>query len=202
MQLDGREVHSGPTAPTGMPARIAVLISGGGRSLLNLHEGVLSGKLNINIALVLASRPCLGAERAESSGLPTLVEASPLDATRLRAVVDEFRIDYIVLAGYLRLLPILEGMERRVLNIHPSLLPRFGGPGMYANRVHEAVLAAGDTESGCTVHWCDHEFDRGDIILQRRCPVLPGDTAATLAARVFQEELIALPEAVAGVCRL
>jgi phosphoribosylglycinamide formyltransferase-1 len=100
-----------------------------------------------------------------------------------------------VLAGYLKLVNIPPGYERRVVNIHPALLPGFGGAGMYGHRVHEAVLASGDGESGCTVHFCDEVFDRGPIILQKRCPVLPGDTPDMLAARVFDLECRAYPEA-------
>ena len=104
-------------------------------------------------------------------------------------------IDLVVLAGYLKKIEIPPGFDRRVLNIHPALLPRHGGKGLYGHFVHEAVLAAKEPESGCTVHYCDSQYDTGPIILQRRCPVLPGDTPETLARRVFDEECLALPEA-------
>jgi phosphoribosylglycinamide formyltransferase 1 len=97
-------------------------------------------------------------------------------------------------------LPIPAALEGRVLNIHPALLPRFGGPGMYGHHVHEAVLAAarseGLTQSGCTVHLCNNEYDKGQILLQRTCPILQGDTPDSLAARVFEQELVAYPQAI------
>ncbi|MBI1757436.1 MAG: phosphoribosylglycinamide formyltransferase [Fimbriimonas ginsengisoli] len=109
--------------------------------------------------------------------------------------------DLVCLAGYLRLLPneVLRAFQNRILNIHPALLPRFGGKGMYGMRVHEAVLAAGVSESGCTVHLVNERYDGGRILLQRRVPVLPGDTPETLAARVLKEEHRAYPEAIAQV---
>lgn len=107
--------------------------------------------------------------------------------------------DWICLAGYLRLLPseVLARFPNRVLNIHPALLPKFGGKGMYGQRVHEAVIAAGETESGCTVHYVNEQYDEGAIILQRRCPVEAVDTAETLAARVLEQEHLAYVEALA-----
>jgi folate-dependent phosphoribosylglycinamide formyltransferase PurN len=100
------------------------------------------------------------------------------------------------MAGFLSLWRIPEAFLGRVINIHPALLPEFGGREMYGRRVHEAVLAAGKTVSGCTVHYCDNEYDHGPVILQRQVPVLPTDTADDLAARVFAEECIAYPEAI------
>ena len=108
-------------------------------------------------------------------------------------------VDLVCLMGFLLLLPIPADFERRVLNIHPALLPDFGGEGMYGNHVHAAVLAGGRAESGCTVHYCDNLYDHGEIILQRRCPVLPNDTVETLATRVFEEEKKAYPEALRRV---
>ncbi len=109
------------------------------------------------------------------------------------------RIDLVVLAGYLKLVSIPEGYQRRVINIPPALLPDFGGPGMHGHHVHDAVLKAGRTESGCTVHYCDAHFDSGEVILQRRCPVHPGDTPDSLAARVFALECEAYPQAITRV---
>jgi len=109
--------------------------------------------------------------------------------------------DLICLAGYLRLLPreVLEAFPRRILNVHPALLPKFGGRGMYGMRVHEAVIAAGETESGATVHWVDEAYDEGDVVLQRRCPVFPNDTPESLAARVLVEEHKVYVEAIRSV---
>ena len=100
------------------------------------------------------------------------------------------------MAGFLSLWRIPEQHRSRVINIHPALLPEFGGWGMYGHRVHEAVLAAGKTESGCTVHFCDNEYDHGPIILQRKVPVMPNDSPADLGARVFEQECIAYPEVI------
>jgi folate-dependent phosphoribosylglycinamide formyltransferase PurN len=104
-------------------------------------------------------------------------------------------VELVCLAGYLRRFRV-DAWRGRTLNIHPALLPDFGGQGMFGTHVHAAVLAAGRTETGCTVHWVDEEYDHGATLVQRRCPVLPGDTAETLAARVFAEECVAYPQAV------
>lgn len=187
-------------------APIAVLVSGSGRSLENLAECVARGELDVTIALVLSDRPGTGAfARAERLGLPCLLveRRAFADAASFSAAVfgalDDRGVRLAVLAGFLRLLKIPSHWSGRVLNIHPSLLPAYGGKGFYGHHVHEAVLAAGEAESGCTVHFVDDEFDHGAPILQRRVPVLPGDTADSLAARVFEEEKIALPEAIRRV---
>lgn len=180
------------TSPT---PRLAVLLSGSGRTLVNLIEHIRSGRLHAEIPLVIASRECLGAQRARELGITTLIIRGDIPPDHLERLVAEHRIDWVVLAGYLRLLPISPSLAGRVVNIHPALLPKFGGPGMYGHHVHEAVIASGDPVSGCTVHLCDSAYDRGPIILQRQCPVLPADTPDTLAARVFELECQTYPEA-------
>ena len=184
-------------APAVQPApRLAVLISGGGRTLVNLLDRIESGSLAASIPLVIASRECQGADRARERGVPAVdVIRGEIPAPVLGRLLREHAIDWVVLGGYLKMVHIPPGFERRVINIHPALLPGFGGAGMYGHRVHEAVLASAAGESGCTVHFCDEVFDRGPIILQKRCPVLPGDTPETLAARVFELECLAYPEA-------
>ena len=177
------------------PARLAVFLSGSGRTLVNLAEVIGRGELLAAIALVVASRPCKGLERARALGLPSKLIEGDIGTATLERLLDEFRIDWVVLAGYLRLLPIPERWAGRAVNIHPALLPEFGGPGMFGERVHRAVLGSGARESGCTVHLCDAGYDTGPIVLQRRCPVLEGDTPETLAARVFGLEIEAYPEA-------
>lgn len=174
---------------------IAVLISGGGRSLLNLLDHIEQGSLGARIALVIASAECPGAARARARGLHVRVLPGVIPADQLAATLHEHAIEWIILAGYLKMLHIPPAYEHRVVNIHPALLPKFGGKGMFGHHVHEAVLHAGEKESGCTVHFCDSKFDSGPTILQRRCPVIPGDTPDTLAARVFQQECLAYPEA-------
>jgi phosphoribosylglycinamide formyltransferase 1 len=180
---------------TQAPARLAVMLSGGGRTLLNLLEHIRRGALRADVALVIASKESPGTERARERGLTVVIAPGRLDAGWLEGTLREHGIDWVVLAGYLHLLDIPETYRGRVVNIHPALLPRHGGTGMYGRRVHEAVLNAGEAISGCTVHLCDSEYDRGEIVLQKRCQVLPGDTPETLAARVFELECEAYPAA-------
>lgn len=183
--------------------RLAVLVSGGGRSLENLATRIAAGELEAEIGLVLANTPTAFAlERAKRLGLESVVvdhrqhaDAASFSAAVFREI-DARAIDLVVLAGFLRLVILPERWLGHVLNIHPSLLPRHGGKGFYGDRVHRAVLAAGDRESGCTVHYVTNEYDRGEIVLQRRVPVLPGDDEHSLGARVFEEERLALPEAI------
>lgn len=182
------------------PLRLAVLISGGGRTLLNLQEHIERGDLAAQIDRVVSSRSdAPGVARSRAAGLRVeVVERRGLDADdyqdALTAAVGE--VDLVCMAGFLSLWVIPSGYAGRVINIHPALLPAFGGRGMYGHHVHEAVLAAGCRESGCTVHYCDNEYDRGPIILQRCVPVLSGDTPDALAARVFEQECVAYPEAI------
>ncbi len=183
--------------------RIAVAVSGSGRSLGNLIERSRDGRLNDEVALTIADRGKLKAiDIAEAAGVPVALVrprqfASPAAFSEaVFEAVEAHECRLLVLAGFLRLLPIPERWESRVINIHPSLLPKHGGAGYYGERVHASVLEAGDTESGCTVHYVDNEFDNGPPILQRRVPVLADDTVESLAARVFAEECEALPQAV------
>ncbi|USN99073.1 MAG: phosphoribosylglycinamide formyltransferase [Phycisphaeraceae bacterium] len=182
-------------------ARLGVLISGSGRTLMNLYERCERGELDAEIVDVIASKKCVGVDRALATGLPVEIIEGDIPGDVLANRVERLNIDWLILAGYLRLIPIPAMLRRRVLNIHPALLPgdgtrgRFGGPGLYGSKVHKAVLAAGETESGCTVHFCDDEYDSGPVILRKRCPVLAGDTPEKLAARVFELELEAYPEA-------
>ncbi len=182
---------------TSTSSRLAILISGGGRTLTNIAGAIELRELNASIALIIASAECPGAVLARERGIPVEIIPGVISREVLADRLNARRVDWIILAGYLKLLNIPASYRGRVVNIHPALLPKFGGHGMYGRKVHQAVLAAGEKESGCTVHFCDDEFDTGPIILQRRCPVLPGDTPETLAARVFEEEKRAYPEAIA-----
>ncbi|HED53133.1 MAG TPA: phosphoribosylglycinamide formyltransferase [Phycisphaerales bacterium] len=181
--------------------RLALFISGGGRTALNIADRIDTGRLDAEIALVVASRQCTGLDRVRDRGLPVVLEPGPIGRERTGEIVRSCGAKLVCLAGYLHLLPIPEGWTDRVLNIHPSLLPRFGGFGMYGDAVHRAVLASGENVSGCTVHLCTDEYDRGPIIVQRRCPVLPDDTVETLADRVFELECLAYPEAIGEMIR-
>ncbi len=179
--------------------RLAVMLSGGGRTLVNLAEHIRSGSLQAQITLVIASRECAGCDRARELGLSPLVMPGVIPAEELGRVLREHRADLVALAGYLKLVRVPRGFERRIINIHPALLPDFGGPGMHGRHVHEAVLKSGVKVSGCTVHYVDDRYDSGEIILQRVCPVVEGDTPDTLAARVFEQECIAYPDALGRV---
>lgn len=190
------------------PLRLAVLLSGAGRTLANLVERIAAGRLDARVAAVLSSKKGVaGRDLALRNGIPLLdvFRAShPSDASfgaAVHAAVAPFRPDLVVLAGFLHYLPLPAGWRGRVVNIHPSLLPKFGGKGMYGERVHKAVLAAGEKESGCTVHWVDDVYDHGEAILQRRVPVRPDDTPEALAHRVFEQECEAYPEAIALLAR-
>lgn len=189
------------TSAGDQPARLAVFVSGGGRTLANLLDRFGGPGSPARIELVVASRPCPAVGIAERAGVETRVIAGPIREADLLATLAERRIDWVVLAGYLRLLPVPPAYEGRIVNIHPALLPDFGGPGMYGLHVHRAVLASGAERSGCTVHLCDGAYDAGPILEQRECPVLPGDTPETLAARVFALELEAYPEVIARLAR-
>lgn len=184
--------------------RLAVLASGGGRSLENLAEKIGAGELDAELALVLVNTPDAGAiARARRLQLELAIVdhrhfATPAEfSAAVFREIDARQIDLVVLAGFLRLLLIPELWRGRVINIHPALLPKFGGKGYYGDRVHAAVLAAGEDVTGCTVHYVTNEYDAGPPLLQRRVPVKPGDDVHTLAARVFEEEKVALPEAIA-----
>jgi formyltetrahydrofolate-dependent phosphoribosylglycinamide formyltransferase len=183
--------------------RIAVLVSGGGRTLQNFIDLRAAGALPVEIPLVIASRAGLGGtDRAVAAGLPSEVvdrrEFSSLHAFSERVFThcDEAKVDLICLAGWLALLEIPDRYNNRILNVHPALLPSFGGRGMYGHHVHQAVIDHGCKVSGCTVHFCDNTYDTGPIVSQRTCPVLDDDTANALAARVFEQEKIAYPEAI------
>lgn len=191
-------------SPLGRPVRLACLLSGGGRTVLNLHAQIAAGTLDAEIVAVIASRDCAGVGRCREAGLTAEVvppRSFPDEAAFAAAVwgrVEAAGADLVVLAGYLSRLPIPPAWDLRVLNIHPSLLPAFGGVGMYGDRVHAAALARGVTVSGCTVHFVTEEYDAGPILSQTVVPVEPDDDPAALAARVFAAECEALPAAVAA----
>jgi phosphoribosylglycinamide formyltransferase-1 len=185
------------------PINLAVLISGSGTTLQNLIDRIGDGSLKARISTVIASRPGIkGVDRAKGAGFPCHVvdrKAAANIGEFSRRVFDICRAakaEVIILAGWLCLLEIPPEFEGRIMNIHPALLPKFGGKGMYGRHVHEAVIAAKCNVSGCTVHFVDGTYDTGPIILQRTCAVLEKDTPEALAARVFEEEKIAYPEAI------
>jgi phosphoribosylglycinamide formyltransferase 1 len=183
------------------PLPVVVLVSGSGTNLQALIDA-LRGSPLARIARVVSSRPDAGAlERARRAGVPTTVLADCADAREIVAAVGDAGL--VVLAGYVKRVPAaaVARLRWRVINIHPALLPAFGGPGMYGRRVHEAVLASGATRSGATVHYVDEEFDRGPIIAQWPVPVRADDTADSLAARVLAVEHRLLPLVVEELAR-
>lgn len=182
-------------------SRLVVLLSGAGRTLENLLDRIRDGRLGAEVLAVISSRGDVrGVDIARRAGIPVHVmppQGKPLTAwsAEVFAACREPRPDLVVMAGFLHLLEIPADFVGRVVNIHPSLLPAFGGRGYHGMHVHRAVLARGCTVSGCTVHLVDAEYDHGRILLQKVVPVLPDDTAESLAARVFAAECEALPEA-------
>lgn len=185
------------------PLPIAVFISGGGTTLKNLIEKVRGGELEVEIRLVVSSSADAGGlQYAHEAGIRSaIVDRRQYDSVRdfSNAIFDLCRAAEIELAacgGFLKLLEIPPDFEGRVVNIHPSLIPHFCGKGFYGGRVHAAVLEHGVKVTGCTIHFVDNQYDHGPIILQRPVPVLDDDTPETLAARVFETECEAYPEAI------
>jgi phosphoribosylglycinamide formyltransferase 1 len=189
--------------------RIGVLVSGGGSNFQALAEAVRDGRIfPAEISLVISNKPGAGAlERAQRLGIASRV-LEPKNFPDRTAFYDAMAqalkdrgVSLVCLAGFLlKLEPnFLRAFPQRILNIHPALLPKYGGPGMFGRHVHEAVLKAGEKETGCTVHWVDEEYDHGPALMQARVPVLPGDTPDALAARVLEQEHKLYPQAVQRV---
>ncbi|EKA93041.1 phosphoribosylglycinamide formyltransferase [Fusobacterium periodonticum] len=175
--------------------KIAVLVSGSGSNLQSIIDNVENGNLNCEITYVIADRECYGLQRAEKYGIETLLlDRKIIDNKLANEIIDSTlercKTDYIVLAGYLSILTekFIKKWDKRVINIHPSLLPKFGGKGMYGIKVHEAIIKAGEKESGCTVHFVTNEIDAGEIIANVKVPVLEDDTPETLQKRVLEQE--------------
>ena len=182
---------------------LGVLISGGGGTLQNFIDQILSGALPAVIQVVISSKPgAAGLERARKHHIPTAVVprahyGNVDDFSRaVTAELDKYPVDLITLAGFIHLYKIPEKHLENAMNIHPGLIPAFCGHQYYGHKVHEAVINYGAKVSGCTVHFADNVYDNGPIIIQRAVPVLDDDTPDTLAARVFQEECVAYPEAI------
>lgn len=186
-----------------MPTRVAVAVSGRGSNLAALLDH-LGGSHDAAVVLVLSDRadaPAL--DRARAAGIEAVALADWRSGTEWLALLEAHRVELLVLAGYLKLVPaeVIARCRGRIINVHPALLPAFGGKGMYGRRVHEAVLASGAQESGATIHLVDEEYDRGAILAQERVPVRPDDTADTLAARVLAAEHQLLPAVVLAAAR-
>jgi formyltetrahydrofolate-dependent phosphoribosylglycinamide formyltransferase len=183
--------------------RVAVCVSGGGSNLQALLDALPEGA-PARVVLVLSDRADAGGlDRARRAGVPAEVFADPRDATEWLTRLGRRDVDLVVLAGYLKLVPapVVAAWRGRILNIHPALLPKHGGAGMYGRKVHAAVLEAGDAESGPTVHLVDEEYDRGLVLAQARVPVKDGDTPESLATRVLEAEHRLLPAVVLAAAR-
>ena len=185
------------------PLQAAALISGAGRTIRSLELSIRAQRIPVRIGVVIAHDEQLPGVRAcRELGLEvTIVPGSP--GAHTSDLVDRVLLEHgtrlICLGGYLRKFRVGELWKNRVLNIHPALLPDFGGRGMYGNRVHQAVLESGCSKTGCTVHWVDEEYDEGKHLLQKSCPVRPDDDVDSLAARVFELECGAYPEALSMI---
>ncbi len=181
-----------------MPMRIAVAISGRGSNLEALLRALRPGA-PAEIVLVISDRAdAAGLSYAASRGIPAHVLSDHADPAVWLRLLSQHKIDLVVLAGYLKLVPapVIAAYRGRIINTHPALLPAFGGKGMYGERVHRSVLASGVRETGATIHLVDEVYDRGEVLAEVRVPVLPNDTAERLAARVLEVEHRLLPAAV------
>ena len=190
----------------GMTARVAVLASGGGTNLQAIldHFDALGSASGATVALVASDRSAAGAlDRARRHGITALALDTNQRTEGMAAILESHAIDLIALAGYMRFVPteVTRRWRGRIVNVHPSLLPAFGGAGMYGIRVHQAVIDAGVRVTGATVHFVDEEFDRGPIIAQWPVPVLDADTPQALAARVLRVEHAVFPAALHAVAR-
>jgi phosphoribosylglycinamide formyltransferase 1 len=186
-----------------MTMRIAVAISGRGSNLEALHRALESGAA-AKIAVVISDRPDAGGlDRARQWGVSTEVLPNPTDAAVWLPLLRQYGVDLVVLAGYVKLVPanVIAAYRGRIVNVHPALLPAFGGKGMYGRRVHEAVLASGARETGATVHLVDEAYDHGATLAQARVPVLRGDTPELLARRVLELEHRLLPAVVLAAAK-
>ncbi|CAL9181851.1 unnamed protein product [Musa hybrid cultivar] len=189
--------------------RLAVFVSGGGSNFKAIHEAAKEGLVHGDIMVLVTDKPgCGGAEYARDNQIPVIIfprsMSSPdaVSAAELVATLRNFEVDFLLLAGFLKLIPIelVQAFPRSILNIHPSLLPSFGGKGFYGLKVHKAVIASGARYSGPTVHFVDERYDTGRIVAQRVVPVLADDTAEQLAARVLHQEHQLYVEVVSALC--
>lgn len=194
----------------GRRKKLAVFVSGGGSNFKKIHEGCIGGSVKGDVVLLVTNKKdCGGAEYAKSNGIPVLIFPKPqressdgLSPTELVHVLREYGVDFVLLAGYLKLIPVelVKAFPKRILNIHPALLPAFGGKGLYGMRVHKAVLASGARYSGPTIHFVDEEYDTGRILAQSAVHVIANDTPEDLAKRVLDEEHKLYVEVVAAIC--
>ncbi|CAA7406851.1 unnamed protein product [Spirodela intermedia] len=189
--------------------KLAVFVSGGGSNFRSIHVATVRGSVNGDVVLLVTDKPdCGGAQHARDHGIPLVIypkaksSSEGLSPDELVTTLREFGVEFILLAGYLKLIPteLIQAYPRSILNIHPSLLPAFGGKGFYGLRVHTAVIASGARYSGATIHFVDEHYDTGRILAQRVVPVLADDTPERLAGRVLSEEHKLYTQAVEALC--
>lgn len=190
--------------------KLAVFVSGGGSNFRSIHEACIAGSVHGEVVVLVTNKGgCGGAVYARDNDIPVVLfprtkeEPNGLFASDLVAALRRYEVDFILLAGYLKLIPmeLIQAYPKSILNIHPSLLPAFGGKGYFGMKVHKAVIASGARYSGPTIHFVDEHYDTGRILAQRVIPVLATDTAEELAARVLKEEHSLYVEAVAAICQ-
>lgn len=179
---------------------IAIFASGSGTNAENIARYFFQSE-TVTVAVVLSNKQEAGVHaRMKALGIPTLTfgNAEFAEGTPVLAVLNAYRVDFIVLAGFLAKIPpaLLQAYPAKIVNIHPALLPKFGGKGMYGMRVHEAVVASGEKETGITIHRIDENYDRGTTVFQAVCPVLPGETPEEVAAKVHALEYEHFPEVI------
>lgn len=188
---------------------LAVFVSGGGSNFRSIHQAILKGSVQGEIVVLVTNKPgCGGADYARDNNIPVILfstmkeKPENLSADDLVTTLRRYKVDFILLAGYLKLIPLelVRAYSRSILNIHPSLLPAFGGKGYYGMKVHQAVIASGARYSGPTIHFVDEHYDTGRILAQRVVPVLANDTANELAARVLQQEHQLYVEVAEALC--
>ncbi|KAL5071237.1 hypothetical protein RYX36_022124 [Vicia faba] len=206
---DSNKGHEVRTPVTGRRKKLAVFVSGGGSNFKSIHEASKRGSLHGDVIVLVTNKSeCGGAEYARNNGIPVILfpkakdESNGLSPNELVDSLRRLEVDFILLAGYLKLIPVelIRAYERSIFNIHPSLLPAFGGKGHYGMKVHKAVIASGARFSGPTIHYVDEHYDTGRILAQRVVPVLANDTAEELAARVLREEHQLYVEVVEALC--
>lgn len=193
------------TASKRQPCNVAIFVSGSGTNCENIIR-YFQDSLLVHVALVLSNKSdAYALVRAERLNVPTVVvpKAEFGKADEVLKLLDEHHIDFIVLAGFLLMIPdyLIQAYHRRMINLHPALLPKFGGKGMYGHHVHEAVKAAGETETGFTVHWVSSVCDGGEIIAQFRTPLLPSDSVDDIAEKEHQLEMKHFPQVIEQVVR-
>ncbi|KAK6133247.1 hypothetical protein DH2020_033008 [Rehmannia glutinosa] len=188
---------------------LAVFVSGGGSNFRSIHEATLNGSVHGDVVVLVTNKQdCGGAEYARDNRIPVIVFPNKKDGQEVFSAEDlvitlrSYKVDFILLAGYLKLIPVelVRAYPKSIFNIHPSLLPAFGGKGYYGMKVHKAVIASGARYSGPTIHYVDEQYDTGRILAQRVVPVLANNTAEELAARVLHEEHQLYVDVAAALC--